>query len=133
MAFVSILGVWVDGPLDPSVPSNTATQIEWPRGSDGDVEVRLVDNEGQPVDLDVAGADKLELSIRSSLGGDPIKSWAATKAVTPVGLYSFAIASADTLDFFGRLIIDVWATRAGKQRQVVGASYFNSTFRGKAP
>lgn len=133
MAFVSALGVWVDGPLDPSLPKNTAMQIDWPRGQDGIIELRLVDNEGQRVDLDLVGADRLELSVRSTLGGDPLKSWLATKTAGELGLYGFALASADTIDFSGRLVMDVWATRAGAQRQVVGASYFNAGPRVRAP
>lgn len=129
MALVSILGVWRDGPLDSRLPSNTSIQIDWPRGTDGQVECRVVDHDGNPVDLDIDGGDKLELCVRSSVAGDFLKSWSAAKATDEVGRYLFTIASADTLDFSGFQIFDVWATRGGEQRQVVTASYLNLTPR----
>lgn len=124
MALVSILGVWRDGPkLDPAVPSNTSVQVDWPRGTDGSVELRLVDHDGQVVDLDIDGSDRVTLSVRSSVTGGFLKSWTGAKATDELGKYTFSIASADTIDFNGFLIFDVWATKAGAQRQVVAASY----------
>jgi len=133
MALVTLLGVLADGPLTDGVLTNTAVQVDWPRGTDGVIELNLVDHDGQLVDLDLAGADRLELTMRSTLGGDPVLAKLAMKVSTAVGRYSFSIASADTIDLSGRVIMDVWATKAAAQQQVVAPSYFNVTPRMRAP
>lgn len=129
MAIASLLGVWKDGPVNPGIPTNTAVQLDLPRGTDGDIEIRLVDHLGDRVDLDIDGDDELMLSVRSTTVGGVIKSWLATKADGEVGLYKFALAAADTLWIFGLNIFDVWAKRDGAQKQVVAASYFNAGMR----
>lgn len=123
-----LLAVWVDGPLTDGVPLTTAVQVDWPRGTDSTIELTLIDSNSQLVDLDLAGLDRLEMSFRSLLGGDVILSKLATK-LTALGQYSFAITKADTINFAGRLVMDVWATRNSAQRQVVGPSYFDVTPR----
>jgi hypothetical protein len=78
------------------------------------------------------GDERLEFSVRSTLGGDPLFSKLAIKAPGAVGRYLFALVNADTIDIFNRVIFDVWATVATAQRQVVAPSYFNVSPRMRA-
>jgi hypothetical protein len=132
MALLELLGVWVDGPRDESVPWNTAVQIDLPRGSDATLGFVLVDSIGQPVDLDLAGLDRLVFSVRQPIGNDALFEILATK-LAQVGRYQFVVASNRTIDYHGRLIYDVWATRAGAQQQVMFPAYLNVTPRMRNP
>lgn len=134
-AIATLLGVWVDGPLADGVPSQTAMQVDWPRGTIGSIVLNLIDNDGQPVDLDLAGTDRLELSLRQTYGSDPSTRRLASKvAGGGLGSYQFDMVRTDTLDVFtGRMIFDVWVTRGSAERQVVSPGYFNISPRMRAP
>ncbi len=131
MAFLNLLGVWTTGPRDEAVPANTATPIDLPRGTDATIEMALVDSLGQLVDLDLAGNDRLVFSVRMTQGGEVLFEVLATKLV-PIGTYQFVIASARTMELAGKVIYDVWATKAGAQQQVKAAAYLHITPRMRA-
>ena len=132
MAFLELLGVWVSGPRDESVPWNTAVPIDLPRGSDVVLGFTLIDSIGQPIDLDLAGLDRLVFSARQPIGNDALFEIPATK-LTQVGRYEFLVASNRTIDYHGRLIYDVWAFRSGAQQQVMSPAYLNVTPRMRNP
>lgn len=132
MAYLELIGVWISGPRDEPVPTNTATPIDLPRGSDVVLGFTLVDSLGQPVELDLLGSDKLVFTARQPLGGPPLFAINASLTSSP-GAYNFTIPSNTTIDFSGRLIYDVWATRAGAQQQVMFPAYLNLTPRMRNP
>lgn len=127
-----LIGVWIDGPKVELVPASTPVQLDIPRGTDGTVVVSLVDSTGDLLDLDLAGADRLKLSVRQTFAAGVLLEVFATKDAE-LGRYLFALASNGTIDLSGRLVYDVWATRAGAQQQVIGAGYFNVTPRIASP
>lgn len=128
MAFLELLGVWVDGPRDESVPWNTSTPIDLPRGSDVTLGLTLVDSIGQPVYLDLLGLDRLVFAARQPIGNDALFEILASK-LAQIGRYQFVVASNRTINYNGRLIYDVWATRAGLQQQVMSPAYLTLTPR----
>lgn len=132
MAYLELLGVWVDGPRDEAVPANTATPIDLPRGSAVIVAFTLVDSLGHPVDLDTVGADRLVLSARQPIGDSVLFDIVGTK-LGEIGRYQFVFTSNLTIDYSGQLIYDVWATRGGAQQQVMFPAYLSLTPRMRNP
>lgn len=128
MSFVDLIGVWTTGPRDEAVPSNTATPIDLPRGTDATIGFTLVDSLGELVDLDLAGLDRLVLSVRQTQGAEVLFDVLATK-LNALGSYQFVITSARTIDYGGKLIYDVWATKEGAQQQVKMPAYLHITPR----
>lgn len=132
MAFLDLIGVWTNGPREEAVPTNTATPVDLPRGTDATIGFVLVDSLGQLVDLDLTGNDRLVFAVRSTLGGDAIFEVLGTK-LAALGNYQFVITLNQTIDLGGKLIYDVWVTKAGLQQQVKFPAYFTVTPRMRNP
>lgn len=123
-----LLGVWVDGPKDDTLPQNTAFQIDMPSGSAGIITLTLVDSLVRPVELALAGADKLVFSVKRTLP-DGVLFYKNATALAEPGKYTFALAQNDTIDFAGKFLYDIWALRSGALQQVKATAYFNLTPR----
>ena len=130
--FAELLGIWVAGPREDTLPVNTSMPIDLPRGADVVFGFTLVDTLGDLVDLDLAGLDRLVFSTRQTFAGGALFEINATKE-PQLGRYLFTVSSGKTIDYNGRLIYDMWATRAGAQQQVMGPAYLNVTPRMRNP
>lgn len=120
---LELIGVWIGGPRTEQVPSSTAHQLAMPRGSDAKITLRLIDENAQPVALDLAGTDTIALRLGSSFNY-ACKSIAGV-AGPEIGTYIFLLAPTDTRDqVVSRLVYDVWAKKGAAQQQVVEISYF---------
>jgi hypothetical protein len=126
---VELTGVWSTGPVLPETPVRTARAIQVPAGSSATVRIRLVDQDGLPVILNLAGTDLMQLSIAPTTGGgETVRKLAAASGVENYA-YDVAITVADTQWLSGFNIYDVWVDRAGDKQQVIAPGYWDASFR----
>lgn len=129
MPFVKLTAIWPGGPLADGLPSNTAVNVDLPRGSDATFDVTLLDQDGLPVVLDLAGVDRLDLNVRPTLDADVVLFKAATQT-SEAGRYRMTLTSSDSIDLYqARYAYDLWCTRSGVQEQVVYPGYLSITPR----
>lgn len=137
--YVELVGLWINGP----VPSTTravgsaptpalariAAPIEWPKGEDGTISLRLIDELGEPVDLTLTGSpppDKAVLSIGLNFTSGSVRNLTAA-AGGDRGQYLFTVAATDTSDMNGPMVYEVCVTKGGKLQRVKPVAYFTVT------
>lgn len=120
MPYAELTAVWRNGALEDGIPSNTAAVLSIPAGTDADIAATFFDSLGKRIDLDfvLPATDKLELIVRSS-AGERLLTKVATKLTDGVGRYLFSFAQADTRDYRGVLIFEVYAVRSSVRRRVI--------------
>ena len=128
---VELIGIWHDGLSIGELPSNTSVQIDMARGEGGNIDLLLVDDLGQPVQLDLAGSDTLTLSASPVVGNAPVIIKVGAVLGTEPGRYRFTMVEGDTKDMSGTMAYDVWAVRGGVPKQVVRPGYLKLGLRVK--
>jgi len=121
--YTELIAVWRDGVPDAALPPNTGQPLDLPAGTDAVLGLTLVDSSVNLVDLDLAGADLLELMVTSPADRELLFVKDAVKLTDGVGRYSFTIVAADTMNYAGKLIYTVRATRTGAKQFVLTPSY----------
>lgn len=134
--YVEIVGRFVSGPSPTETPAvgappastgeRIAWPISWPRGEDGTVILRLLDELGQAVELDTNAGDTAKLCIGANFAIGAIVTFVA-EATSEPGKLSITVPSNSTKSLAGPYVYDVRVKKGDKEQQVVPPAYFTVT------
>jgi hypothetical protein len=135
--FIELVGVWIDAPLPSqvmaagSVPvpfvARTPQPIEWPAFEDGQISLRIVDQNNQPLSLTLPTPDALEIAIGINFRFGPIVQLTTPTAGPDLGQYIFTVTPDSFRSLSGPYVYEARATYQGKQQQVCSPAYFTVT------
>jgi hypothetical protein len=130
--YIEIIGRWIDGPVLSSEQTGALAgsirvpqPIEWPRGEDGVISVRVTDEDDQPLNLNLP-TDTITMYVGWDFRSGARLTVVGTAGEDP-GQYLFLMPSNSTIDLSGPLVYDVRAVFGGLQQQVCPPAYFTAT------
>lgn len=130
--YAEIVGRWIAGPVQRSQLTTEAQSsiripqpIDWPSGEDGLVVVRLLDQDDQPIRLNLP-TDTITLNLGYDFQGSTVFSAVGVAGSDP-GYYEFSVTAQMTKNISGPFVYEVRSVFGGVTQQVCAPAYFTVT------